>query len=120
MASPAESPSVTSESRMLIQPAKPAAPFRLLCEELPKVYVFSAHKIFTTFCAPFSNRISCFQVLAMLGLCALFTADRSPKEPCISRSLEVRNTFLILSYSKAKGQKCLSCGAISHNDADLF
>ena len=36
---------------------KPASPIRLLYEELPKVYVFSAHKIFTTFCASFPNRI---------------------------------------------------------------
>ena len=38
---------------------------RLLCEELPKVDVFSAHKIFTTFCAPFPYRIFDFKVLAI-------------------------------------------------------
>ena len=37
----------------------------LLCEELSKVFAFSAHKIFTTFCAPFPNRISHFKILAM-------------------------------------------------------
>ena len=47
-----------------------------------------------------------------LGLCALFVADTKPREPCVSRSLEVGITFLILSYSKAKGQKCLSCDAV--------
>ena len=38
---------------------------RLLREELPKLYVLSAHKIFTTFCAPFLNRISHFKIVAM-------------------------------------------------------
>ena len=56
-------PSVTSGSRTSVQPAKPALPIRFLCEELPNVYVFSAHKMFTTFCAPFANRTS------HLGLC---------------------------------------------------
>ena len=37
-----------------------------------------------------------------LGLCALFIADANPREPCVSRSLEIGNTFLILSYSEAK------------------
>ena len=54
------------------------------------------------------------------GLCALFIADTNPREPCVFRSLEVGNTFLILSYSKTKGQKCLSCGAISHSDYAFF
>ena len=35
----------------------------LLCEQLPQVYVFSAHKIFTL-CVPFPNRISHFKILA--------------------------------------------------------
>ena len=51
--------------RVSVQPAKPASPIRLLCKEIPKVYEFSAHKIFTTFCAPFPNRISHFKILAM-------------------------------------------------------
>ena len=42
---------------MSVQPVKPASPIRLLYEELPKVYVFSARKIFTTFCGSFPNRI---------------------------------------------------------------
>ena len=61
---------------MSVQPAKPVLPIRLLCEELPKVYVHFAHKIFTTFCAPFSYRISRFKILAMLyfyELCSLLT-----------------------------------------------
>ena len=66
--------------------------------------MFSAHKIFTTFCVPFPNRISGFKVLAMPGLCALFIAYTNPRGPCVSRSLEAGNTFLILSYSKAKGK----------------
>ena len=40
-----------------VKPVKPVSPIRLLFEELPKVYVFSAHKIFMPFCAPFPNRI---------------------------------------------------------------
>ena len=37
-----------------------------------------------------------------LGLCALLIVDMNLRERCISRSLEIGNTFLILSYSKAK------------------
>ena len=61
-----ETPSVTSGLKMSVQPAKPASPIRFLYEELPKVYVFSAHKMFTTLCAPFPKRISCLKVQAML------------------------------------------------------
>ena len=64
-ASPAETWSVTSGLRESVQPAKPALPIWLLYEELPKAYVFSAYKMFTTFCAPFPNRISDFKILAM-------------------------------------------------------
>ena len=63
--SPAEFPSVTSRLEVSVQPAKPALPIRFLYEELSNVYVFSAHKMFTTFCAPFPNRISHFKILAM-------------------------------------------------------
>ena len=42
-----------------------ASPIRLLCEELSKVYVFSEHMIFSTLCALFPNKISCFKVLTM-------------------------------------------------------
>ena len=42
----------------------------------------------------------------------MFIADTNPREPCVARSLEVGITFLFLSYSKAKKQKYLSCGAI--------
>ena len=64
-ASPAETPSVSSGLKVSFQPAKPALPISFLYEELPNVYVFSAHKMFTTFCAPFPNRISHFKILAM-------------------------------------------------------
>ena len=64
-ASPEGSPSVTSGLRVSVQPAKPASPIRLLCEELPNVYVFSAHKMFSTFYAFFPNIISHFKILAM-------------------------------------------------------
>ena len=64
-ASPKEPLSVMSELRVSVQSAKSASPIWLLCEELPKVYVFSARKMFTTFCAPFPNRIFYFKVLAM-------------------------------------------------------
>ena len=50
---------------MLVQPAKPALPLRLLCEQLPKVYVFSAHMMFATFCAPFPDRMFHFKIAAM-------------------------------------------------------
>ena len=63
-ASPEETPSVTSGLRVSVQPAEPALPIKFLYEELPKVYVFSAHKMFTTFCARFPNRISRFKILA--------------------------------------------------------
>ena len=65
-ASPAEAPSVTSGLRVSLQPAKPASLIRFLYEELPNVTnVFSAHKMFTTFCAHFPDRISHFKILAM-------------------------------------------------------
>ena len=51
------------------------------------------------------------------GCTALFIAHTNPREPCVSLSLKVGNTFLILSFSKAKGQTYLSCGVISHSDA---
>ena len=44
---------MTSGLGVSVQAAKPA--IRILYEELPNVYVFSAHKMFTTFCAPFPN-----------------------------------------------------------------
>ena len=65
MASPEEPPSVTSGSRVSVQPAKPAPPITHLREKLPKVYVFSAHYILMTFCAAFPKRISRFKILAM-------------------------------------------------------
>ena len=61
----AETPLVTSGLRVSVQPAKPALPIRFLYEELPNVCVFSAHKIFTTFCFLFPNRISHFKILIM-------------------------------------------------------
>ena len=64
-ASPQEPPSITWGLRVSVQPVKPASHIRFLYEELPNVYVFSAHKMFTTFCAPFPNRISHFKILAM-------------------------------------------------------
>ena len=59
---PAESPPVTLGLRVWVQPAKPDSPVRLLRDQLPKVYVFSAHKIITIFCPPFPNRISHFKI----------------------------------------------------------
>ena len=64
-ASPAETSSVTSGLGVSVQPAKPALLITLLYEELPKPYVFSANKMFTTFCALFPSRISHFKILAM-------------------------------------------------------
>ena len=66
-ASPAESSSVTSGLIMSVQLAKPASPIKFLYEQLPNVYVFSAHKsiMFSTFCVSFSDRISHFKILTM-------------------------------------------------------
>ena len=64
-----ETLSVTSELRVSVQPAKPALSIRFLYEELPNVYVFSAHKMFTNFCVPFLNRISHFKILALPEAC---------------------------------------------------
>ena len=75
-ASPAETSSVKLRLRVSVQPTEPALPIRFLYEELPKICVFSAHEMFTTFCAPFPNRISHFKILAMpfvCGLCSLLT-----------------------------------------------
>ena len=72
----AEFPSVTSGLRVSVQPTKPASPIRLLCEQVPNVYVLSAHKMFMIFCAPFPNRIFHFKILAMpyvYVLCLLLT-----------------------------------------------
>ena len=65
MASPGRTSLVTSGLRITVQPAKSASLIKLLYEELPKVYAFSAQKIFTTFCIPFRDRISHFKILAM-------------------------------------------------------
>ena len=64
-ASPAETPSVMSGLRVSVQPAKPALPIKYLYEELPNVFVFSAYKMFTIFCASFPNRMFHFKILAM-------------------------------------------------------
>ena len=64
-ASPEEPLPVTSGLRVSVQPTKPALPIRFLYEVLPNVYVFSAHKMLTTFCAPFPNRISHFKIWVM-------------------------------------------------------
>ena len=64
-ASPAGPPSVTSGLGMLVQPVKPAPPVVHLCEQLPKVYAFSADEICTIFCAPFSAGI----LISMSWLC---------------------------------------------------
>ena len=48
-ASPEELPSITLGLGVSVQPAKPTSPIWFLYQELPKVYVYSAHKIFTTF-----------------------------------------------------------------------
>ena len=63
--SSAETPSVTSVLGLSVQPTKSALPIRFLYEQLPNIYVFSEHKMFTTFCAPFPNRISRFKIVAM-------------------------------------------------------
>ena len=56
---------MTSGLGASVQPVKPASRVRFLYEQLPKVRVFSAHKMSTTICASFSNRISHFKMLVM-------------------------------------------------------
>ena len=58
--SPTETPPVVLGLRVLVQLVKLALPIRFL-----NVYVFSAYKMFTTFRAPFFNRISHFKIVAM-------------------------------------------------------
>ena len=65
MASLEESPSATLGLGVSVQPAKLASPVRLLGKELTKAFVFSAHKMFATFCASFPNTISHFKILAV-------------------------------------------------------
>ena len=116
-----ETPSVTSGLKVSVQAAKPVLPIRFLYEELPNVYVFPAHKVFTTFCAFFLiEYLILSSWLCLWSICALFIFDTTPRKPCVFRCLEVGNIFLILSYSKAKGQTCLSCGAISNGEFVFF
>ena len=97
-----EQPSVTSRLRASIQPAKPASLIRLLCEQLPKVYVFSAHKVsqLTVFLFLIESLIS-RSWLCLRSMCSVHYWHKS-KEHCVFRSLEVGNTFLILRNSEAK------------------
>ena len=60
--------SVLSGLRISVHPAKPASPMLHLSNQQPTVFVFSAHKIFTTWCAPFPNRIFDFEILRFLIL----------------------------------------------------
>ena len=57
--------------RIMVQPAKPASPIWHLSEDLPKVNAFLHVRFFTTWCAPFPNRIFDFKVLAMALVCML-------------------------------------------------
>ena len=91
--------------RVLVQPAKPALPIRLLYEELPNVYVYSAHKMFTTFFLLFLIEYLISRFWLCLSLCALFIVNTNPRKPCVSRSLKIGIAFLIFSYSKAKKAK---------------
>ena len=56
---------MTSGLGASVQPVKPASRVRFLYKQLPNVRVFSAHKMSTTICASFSNRISHFKMLVM-------------------------------------------------------
>ena len=61
------------------------------------------HKVFTTWCVPFANRILDFQGPGYaLGLCTLFITYVNRREPCFSLNLEVGNTFVILRNFEAK------------------
>ena len=91
---------------MSVQPAKPALPIRVLYEEIPNAYVFFAHTIFTTFCAPFPKRISHLKILVMplaYVLNSLLTRTQvGPKGTLTFHSLEVEKKLLILSYFQSK------------------
>ena len=85
---------------MLNQLTKPALPIRLLCEELPNVNAFSAHKMFTIFCAPFFNRIPYFKILAMPLV--LFIADTNSRKPYVSFRVVWIHTVTMFSFDFLK------------------
>ena len=71
---------------MSFQPVKPASPIGFLCEELPKVYVFSVHKIFTAWCNSLPDGISDFKVenlylRSMSSVCCLHKSKRALRFP---------------------------------------
>ena len=84
-----------------------------------QTFMFSAYEMFTTFVLLFLEYLIS-NLGNALSLWALFNANTNPRKPCVSHNLEVGIAFLILSYSKTKGQKCLSCSAISHSHAVFF
>ena len=107
-ASPEEPPSVTSGLRVSVQPAKLASPIRLLREDIPNVYVFSAHKIFSSFCARFPNRICHFKILAMPYVyepCSLLT--RTQGSLAFPLSFEIGDTFFYIKLCWSKRAKML-------------
>ena len=57
--------------------------------------------------------------LCLRSMCSALCLNE-PKAAWRFLSLRVGDLFLILSYSKAKQQKCLLCGASSHRDALFF
>ena len=85
---------------MSVPPAKSDSPIRLLCEQF---MCFLQIRFSRLFCAPFFNKISLFKDLAMpIGQLVLFIADTNPRQSCLSCSLKIGNTFLILSYLQSK------------------
>ena len=101
-ASPGRAPSVMSGLRMSVQPVKPISPIERMSER--KFDVFSAHKIFMTWRAPFSCTISDFKFLAicLMSMCSVHCL-RQPRGACVSLSLEVGNTLsrILSGYAKA-------------------
>ena len=115
-----EPPSVTSGLRVSVHPAKPALPISSCMKSYQNFMCFLHIRCSRLFVLIFlieyliSRSLLCFR----LGLCALFIADTNPREPCVSCSLEVGITFLILSYSKAKGKNVF--GVVRFDTVTLF
>ena len=101
-ASPAEPPSVTSGLRVSIQPTKRLHLSGSCVTSYQKCMGFRHIRCSHSLCSFSQSNISFQDPGYALGLCALFIVDTNPRGSCVSRSLEVGNTFLILSYYKAK------------------
>ena len=62
-------------------------------------FMFSAHKISTTFCAPFPNRISHFKILAMPKVHVSVSQPFSCRDPQIFAAHLNKNFNVIITMS---------------------